>query len=121
MTHQLHKNIIQQLISRKLHSPYSFVIQRITWKNCLGIIFLGKSHFSYIKECFRNSCRNNFRLECKSKMGTLWGSRQLFLSYHGQKAIYYMSIANLFAWYRVYYRPHFGPPALNGNKNRKKI
>ena len=46
---------------KKLHDTYSFVIQRITWKNHLG---LGKSHYSYIKLCFRNSCCNNFRLEC---------------------------------------------------------
>ena len=37
-----------KLISRKLHIKYSFVIQKFTWKNCLGIS-LGKSHFSYMK------------------------------------------------------------------------
>ena len=30
-----------------------------------GNSFPGKSHFSYIKECFRNCFRNNFRLEYK--------------------------------------------------------
>ena len=34
------KNMFRELISRKLHITYSFVIQRITWRNCLGIIFL---------------------------------------------------------------------------------
>ena len=31
---------LRELISRKLHITYSFAIQRITCKNCLGIIFL---------------------------------------------------------------------------------
>ena len=31
-------NIYRELISRKLHITFSFVIQRITWKNCLEII-----------------------------------------------------------------------------------
>ena len=29
-----------------------------------GNYFLGKSHFSYMKYCFRNYFRNNFWLEC---------------------------------------------------------
>ena len=37
---QLHKNILLELISRKLHSTYSFATLRITWKQCWGIIFL---------------------------------------------------------------------------------
>ena len=40
ITFQLQENIVWELIPRKLHITYSFVIQRITWKNCLGIIFL---------------------------------------------------------------------------------
>ena len=34
------RNIFREFISRKLHIKYSFVILRITWKNCLVIIFL---------------------------------------------------------------------------------
>ena len=34
------RKIFWELISRKLHITYSFVIQTITWKNVLGIIFL---------------------------------------------------------------------------------
>ena len=37
---ELQENIFRELISPKLHITYSFVIQRITWKNCLEIIFL---------------------------------------------------------------------------------
>ena len=33
--------------------------------------FLGKSHFSYMKECFRNSFRNNFWLPCKVSQSPL--------------------------------------------------
>ena len=40
ITFQLYKHIFLGLISRKLHYTYSFVIQRITCKNCLGIMFL---------------------------------------------------------------------------------
>ena len=32
----------RELISPKLHTTYSFVIQRIAWKNALGTIFLEK-------------------------------------------------------------------------------
>ena len=40
-TFQLHKNIfVLQLMSRTFHYTYSCAIQRITWKNCLGIVFL---------------------------------------------------------------------------------
>ena len=39
ITFQLQEYILQELISRKLHITYSFVIQRITWKGCLGIMF----------------------------------------------------------------------------------
>ena len=35
------RNIVRDLISRKLHIKDSFVIRRITWKNCLGIPFPG--------------------------------------------------------------------------------
>ena len=38
------RNIYWELISRNLHITYSFVIQRITWKNCFGI-FIGKISF----------------------------------------------------------------------------
>ena len=48
---------------RKLHYTYSFVIQRITCKTFFGKHFLGKSQFSYIKECCQNHSRNNVRLE----------------------------------------------------------
>ena len=34
------RNIFRELISRILHITYSFVIQRITWKSVLGIVFL---------------------------------------------------------------------------------
>ena len=37
---QLRKHSFLELISRKLHYMYLFVIQRITWKECLEIIFL---------------------------------------------------------------------------------
>ena len=40
MTFQLQENIFRELISRKLHITYLFVIQRMTWTNCLGVIFL---------------------------------------------------------------------------------
>ena len=40
MTCQLQENIFRELISRKLHITYSFLIQRMTWKHCLGINFL---------------------------------------------------------------------------------
>ena len=40
ITFQLQENVFGELISKKLHIPYLFVIQRITWKNVLGIIFL---------------------------------------------------------------------------------
>ena len=40
MTFQFQENIFLEFISRKLHITYSFVIQRITWKDSLGIIFL---------------------------------------------------------------------------------
>ena len=36
ITFQLHTNIFLELIPQKLHCTYSFVIQRITCKNCLG-------------------------------------------------------------------------------------
>ena len=39
-TFQLQEDIDRGSISRKLHITYSFVIQRITWKTCLGITFL---------------------------------------------------------------------------------
>ena len=52
------RNSFWELISRKLHITYSFVIQRITWKKCFGNYFPGKSHFSYTKQCFRNSFCN---------------------------------------------------------------
>ena len=38
ITFQSQELIFRELISRKLHITCSFVIQRITWKNCLGII-----------------------------------------------------------------------------------
>ena len=54
------RNICRELISRKLHITYSFVIQRIAWKIVFGIIFLenliSKKHeivFSeLISQCF---------------------------------------------------------------------
>ena len=36
---KLQGNIFRELIAQKLHITYSFVIQRITWITCLGIIF----------------------------------------------------------------------------------
>ena len=41
VTSQLHEDIFQELISRKLHITYSFVIQRITWKKLFGNYSLG--------------------------------------------------------------------------------
>ena len=40
------ENIHREFISRKLHITYSFVIQKITWKNCFGNYLFGK--------CFRS-------------------------------------------------------------------
>ena len=40
ITCQLQEYIFRELISWKLHITYPFVIQRITWKNNFGIIFL---------------------------------------------------------------------------------
>ena len=41
ITFQLQDFFFRELISQKLHIPYSsFVIQRITWKIVLGILFL---------------------------------------------------------------------------------
>ena len=39
-TFQLQENRFRELISRKSHITHSFLIQRITWKNCWGIIVL---------------------------------------------------------------------------------
>ena len=50
-TFQLQENIFWALISRKLHITYSFVIQRITWKNCLGINF-GENLISATQKMF---------------------------------------------------------------------
>ena len=58
---------------RKYYSGTNFT--KITYhvfvcdsENCIeklfGNYFLGKSHFSYMKYCFRNQFRNNFWLEC---------------------------------------------------------
>ena len=44
-----------------------------------GNYFLGKSCFSYTKECFRNCLRNNFRVECT---GSLTGSLTGVLTGH---------------------------------------
>ena len=52
-----------ELMSRKFHYTYSFVIQRITWK-IVWNDFLGKVHCSYIKKNVCGNFRNNFRLEC---------------------------------------------------------
>ena len=65
---QLHKHIFLELISPKLHYTYSFVIQRITWKEIVLELFLGKSHVSYINACFFFQFRNNFRLECNQSI-----------------------------------------------------
>ena len=43
-TFQLHKIMFLELTSRKLHHTYSFVIQRVAWKNYLGMIFLKILH-----------------------------------------------------------------------------
>ena len=43
-------NIILEFISRKLHYTYSFVIQRVTWINCLG--FSWKISFHLHKRMF---------------------------------------------------------------------
>ena len=40
ITFQLQEGIFLEFIPEKLHYAYSFVIQRITWKNVLEIIFL---------------------------------------------------------------------------------
>ena len=48
MSFQLHKNMLLELISRKLHYTYSFATQRITWKTIRELL-LGKSHCSYTK------------------------------------------------------------------------
>ena len=48
-TCQLQEIFFRELISRNLHITYSLAIPRITWNNVLGIIFFGKSHFSYMK------------------------------------------------------------------------
>ena len=53
-TVQAHKTTFLELTSSKLLYMYSFASQRITWKNCLGIGFCGKSHLSYNKDYFRN-------------------------------------------------------------------
>ena len=53
-------NMFAELISRKLHYTHLLVIQKLheilSWN-----YFPEKSHFSFIKLCFRNCCRNNFR------------------------------------------------------------
>ena len=40
ITLQLHRMFYWNSFPQKLHYTHSFVIQRITWENCLGIIFL---------------------------------------------------------------------------------
>ena len=75
ITFQLQENILRELISRKLHITYSFVIQRITWKNCLGIISL--------ENLISVTCNNVFGINFaiisgwsvlrKSRVG--WGSK----------------------------------------------
>ena len=50
---------IQELISLKLHFMYLLVIQKITSKNCLGIISR-KIAFQLHKKCFRIYFRNHF-------------------------------------------------------------
>ena len=71
MTFQLQENSFRELISRKLHITYSFVIQRITWKNCFGKYFLGKSHFSYMNNVFGI----NFAIISESvRFGGFWAS-----------------------------------------------
>ena len=43
----------------------------------LGNYFLGESHFSYTKECFRNCFRNHFWLECKQRGGETRGGESI--------------------------------------------
>ena len=123
ITYRLHKHILLELISRKLHYTYSFVIQRITcnisvweffsWRISFQLHKINSVHTSCIvktsgftrafekensqksgllwaspftmhlvcallaKECFRNWCRNNFRLECTlSFLSLSFGKRQ---------------------------------------------
>ena len=59
ITFQSHTKIFfRQFISRKLHITYSFVAQSITWKNCLGIIFLE----NLISVTWNNLFRVNFAI-----------------------------------------------------------
>ena len=52
ITLQLHKNSFLEFISRNLHFAYSFVIQKITCKNCLGMIFLRTRTSVTLKNAF---------------------------------------------------------------------
>ena len=53
MSLQLHKNSVLDLISWKSHHTYSFVIQKIMWKNCLGITIAAKI---ITKQTFQKNC-----------------------------------------------------------------
>ena len=69
-----------------------------------GKYFLGKSHFIYMKQCFRNWFRNNFWLECMSEI--MWISFQM----QRQTSIFSPS----------QFREELGPRRLGGVSNRPK-
>ena len=50
--------MLLELISRKLHYTYSFVIRRITWTNCLGTVVLENLISVTKKNVFRISSAN---------------------------------------------------------------
>ena len=63
ITFQLQKIFFRELISGKI--AYHVVCDSENYMEKLFDNYsLGKSHFSYTKECFRNSFRNHFWLEC---------------------------------------------------------
>ena len=59
-TCQLHKKKCLELISRKLQYMCLFVIQIITWKNCLGIIACKISFFTQKRPFVHNSVCSQF-------------------------------------------------------------
>ena len=63
-TLQLRKYILQEVISRKEHVTYSFVLQRSAWRNGIGIIFWIIS-FQLHKKCVRKSILQQLPAGCK--------------------------------------------------------
>ena len=80
---QLHKTIFWNQL------PENYIPRIRLWFRKLHVklvleLFSAKSHISYIKECFRNYFRNNFRLEC-SLIGDLRSLSSPF-TYHFRRS-----------------------------------